>query len=204
MTTGITLSPGEAASSLVAIVLSIAATYIGAYQHGLQAGKAQCRSKALLELNLDSERKRYQNLYVPLKKLFASHFFVATTTFRYKRLSCRIARSWRFAKRGNIRYSAKALVDQGITATAAFECGKEFPFDDIQRLVDDNLNIADSKLQDLVRTVQRMRFDSHQPLWESAGSLWDQETVLSLEEQALFSHINKEFQRLNERFALDS
>jgi hypothetical protein len=200
MAQGIILSPDAVVTSLVTIVLTLATTYMAAYRHGLQAGKAQGRSQTLQELNRDSAKKRYQELYVPLARLFADHIFATCTAIRYSSLRIRIARSWRFAKRGQIRYSINALVDLGISETATFECGREFPFDEIQRLVQDNLDIADRELQNLVGSLQRMRFYEHQPNRESAPNPWDHETVLGLEEQALYSHIIKEYEILNEMF----
>jgi hypothetical protein len=200
MAQGITLSPDGVVASLVTIVLAMATACKASYLHGLQAGKAQGRSQTLQELNRDGTKRRYQELYVPLARLFADHIFSTCTAIRYSSLRSRIARSWRFAKRAKIRYSINALVDRGISKTATFECGREFPFDEIQRLVQDNLDIADRELQNLVGSVQRMRFHEYHPNQESAPNPWDHETALGLEEQALYSHIINEYEMLNEMF----
>jgi hypothetical protein len=139
----VTLSLDAILGSLVGVVLAIATGFATGYLTGLTHGKTLGRQEKARELNESTERDRYTRLYVPLKRLFDSHFLTICSLTLYPGFAQRMRRSLRFLMRGRLQKSATALLDYGFSEGAEFECGNSFPMEKIENLISDNLDVAD-------------------------------------------------------------
>ncbi len=196
----ITLSWDAVFGASVAVLTAIATATAAAFQVGLKRGKALGRQDKARELNDSNERKRYLRLYVPLQRLFDNHFLTTSTSELYPRLSQRIRRAYRFLANGRIHMSVKALVDSGFSEAAEFECGSDFPIEQIQSLISANLDIADQEIQHLTGIVRRQQFDEFNAPSISRDYPWEHSVLLSDQELSLLRHIHSEYDKLNSRF----
>lgn len=197
----ITLSWDAIFGASVAVLIAIATATTAAFQAGLKLGKTLGRQDKARELNDSNERERYLRLYVPLQRLFDNHFLTTCTSERYPRLWQRIRRAYRFLASGRIHMSLHALVDSGFSEAAEFECGSDFPIEQIQSLISANLDIADQEIQHLTGRVRRQQFDEFNTPSISRDDPWEHSKLLSNQELSLLRYIHSEFDKLNSRFA---
>lgn len=197
----VTLSWDAVFSSLVAIAIAIGAAYSSGYRTGLASGKIVGRQEKARELNESTERERYLRLYVPLKRLFENCFLTTSRLILYPKFSQRAKRAFGFLVRGRLKMSAAALIDTGVSEGAEFECGSAYPSDQIERLISDNLDIADQELQSLAGALRRRQFDDHLSPSNADDYPWERATTLSKEELSLLRYISSEYDKLNDRFS---
>lgn len=197
----VTVSWDALFGSLVAIAIAIGTAYASGYHTGLASGKILGRQEKASELNESTERERYLRLYVPLKRLFENCFLTTTRLILYPKFSQRVKRAFRFLMRGRLKISAAAFIDTGFSEGAEFECGSAYPSDQIERLISDNLDIADQELQSLAGALRRKQFDDHPSPSNVDDYPWERVTTLSKEELSLLRHIHAEYDKLNARFS---
>jgi hypothetical protein len=197
----VTLSWDALYGSLVAIAIAIGTAYASGYRTGRASGKILGRQEKARELNESTERERYLRLYVPLKRLFGNCFLTTSRLILYPKLSQRVKRAFRFLMRGRLKMSATALSDTGFSEGAEFECGSAYPSDQIERLISDNLDIADQELQSLAGALRRKQFDDHLSPSNADDYPWERVTTLSKQELSLLRYIYSEYDKLNARFS---
>jgi hypothetical protein len=201
MENGILLSWDTIYASLIAVVIAIISTSAITYQAGLNYGKDLGRKEKARELIESSERDRYLRLYVPLERLFENHHLTVCESKRYPSFSKRMKRSFGFLARCRFRSSAIAIVDSGFSERAEFECGSDFPIDQVEAIISENLDIADQELRGLAGAVKRERFDKQYDAMPSADYPWEQSNLLTRAELSLLRYIKGMYGKLNSRFA---
>jgi hypothetical protein len=197
----VTLSWDALYGSLIAIAIAIGTAYASGYRTGRASGKILGRQEKARELNESTERERYLRLYVPLKQLFGNCFLTTSRLILYPKLSQRVKRAFRFLMRGRLKMSATALSDTGFSEGAEFECGSAYPSDQIERLISDNLDIADQEHQSLAGALRRKQFDDHLSPSNADDYPWERVTTLSKQELSLLRYIYSEYDKLNARFS---
>ncbi|MGV6873880.1 hypothetical protein ACUSIJ_14480 [Pseudochelatococcus sp. B33] len=142
------------------------------------------------------DAERFTKIYRPLYALFLTHHIAIHRVMGCPKLSQRIARAWsefrhyRYWK-ARFRHGLAALSDRKISYSAEVEFGGSFPLAEINRVVNENLSIADSELLELLRRANRSTY-------EYDGNA----DALTGEERELFTHVVGQHEFLRKRTGL--
>lgn len=131
--------------------------------------------------------KRYELIYVPLRKSFLDCNMLGSQAVRYPYLTQRIKNAWWYFKRLKFKNVFRAIMDKGIFESAEFEYGGVFPIVEIRNIIEKNIKYADTELVNLVQSVGRASHEPHRSY----------EFELLSEEISLFNHIIKIYEKLS-------
>lgn len=131
--------------------------------------------------------KRYELIYVPLRKLFLDCHMLGSQAVRYPYLTQRIKNAWWYFKRLKFKNGFRAIMDKGIFESAEFEYGGVFPIAAINNIIKTNMQYADAKLVSLVQTASRAGYEQQRSY----------ENELLPEEIKLYRHITRNHEKLS-------
>jgi len=168
---------------------------VSVYRVGIAKGRRLGFAEADHQFNDETQRARYESLYIPLWELFLTRHVTSARAILAPYFWQRLAKALPLFRRLCFRKAIRVLTDRRITREAAeIEFGGQFPYGQIQDLVHTNLSVADQTLMCLVRAVDRANYEDQHAVVEREGN------VLSDEEFQLFKHIADQYGSLNARF----
>lgn len=170
---------------IITIISTLIATHRYAYKRGQK--NADNDFKRLARQN------RYKLIYAPLRKLLLDKHVTSAIWVQFPRFSQRMKRATKDLKRLKFKSAYIKLKDKnGGKPSAEVEFGGDFPLEEIRKIVEENIQWADSKLIGLVQRADRAQYEQHNGDY---APYYNQ--LMTDEEFELFNHVFDNFSALN-------
>lgn len=170
---------------IIIYIIAPIITYLLTYHFTVRKAKRDFYNKAL--------QNRYYLVYVPLRNLLLETHITGASLGFY--LSQRIKRAWPYFKKLKINEGFKRF-DKKFGANPLYEVefGRDFPLEEIKKVIKKDGKWADAKLVNLIQSADRSSYESQA---YSHGDEFD--GLLEIEKFNLANHICDSYEKLNRR-----